>query len=556
VYKNDTLRKATDYIGSLILENDTLQFIQTAEGRVVPKTVDGVDKNEYQYHLKDYLGNVRTTFTTKPKEEVYTTSFETTSVPEGYFDNYEDQHLSSYLARTGNNSSRLSYDDNLLIGLAKSIKVYPGDTVRASVFARVVDSSTEDISDLFATLASGFSSSFANTTLGIEGQTTSISDLVYPTSGTGGLLDKDASDATPKLYLNLQYFDKDMNFIAGDFARASTEAVTSFEELSLEELVPVEGYMLIYVSNEEDQKNIAYFDDVSIEHNHSPVLQADDYYPFGLTFNSYQRSYSKANNYKYNSKELEEETQLYDYGARFYDPALGRFSTSDPMAFKRDWLSPYNYVQNNPILRIDPTGMLDDYVFDVEGNFTGEIRETEDENHRIVQQDGNGNETTYSFNDPEKDSKTLETLVESYGTDAKLVHKKSDGDIEGYMESSGVKSMGFLDRVDFILEESPRGLMDFTYSYLQDEVYEGGVDYVDIDNDNSGFFILDKKAYNTSDAGNFLWGYGAKKLGFSLTTAKAGAHGHNAFYDPNPGILDADSDQRAIEAGPKHQKKK
>jgi RHS repeat-associated protein len=68
--------------------------------------------------------------------------------------------------------------------------------------------------------------------------------------------------------------------------------------------------------------------------------------------------------YKYNGKEFQDELGLnvYDYGGRIYDPAVPRFWQIDPMADYREWLSPYNYVQNNPVIRIDPDGMLDDIV--------------------------------------------------------------------------------------------------------------------------------------------------------------------------------------------------
>jgi RHS repeat-associated protein len=60
--------------------------------------------------------------------------------------------------------------------------------------------------------------------------------------------------------------------------------------------------------------------------------------------------------YLYNGKELQEETDWYDYGARMQDPWLGRFFTQDRFSEKYYALTPYQYGADNPILFVDVNG--------------------------------------------------------------------------------------------------------------------------------------------------------------------------------------------------------
>lgn len=82
--------------------------------------------------------------------------------------------------------------------------------------------------------------------------------------------------------------------------------------------------------------------------------EVNHYYPFGGLF----AHSSTVQPYKYNGKELDSTKGLnwYDYGARMYDPALGRWHTGDPLMEKYYGGSPYMYCRNNPIRIIDPDG--------------------------------------------------------------------------------------------------------------------------------------------------------------------------------------------------------
>ncbi len=79
-----------------------------------------------------------------------------------------------------------------------------------------------------------------------------------------------------------------------------------------------------------------------------------NYYPFGEIAS--QTGSEEDTHFDFTGQERDHGTGLMYFGARYYDPVVGRFLTMDPLANVRPWESPYMYVGNNPLNNIDPTG--------------------------------------------------------------------------------------------------------------------------------------------------------------------------------------------------------
>ncbi|EAT38080.1 AAEL009993-PA [Aedes aegypti] len=85
------------------------------------------------------------------------------------------------------------------------------------------------------------------------------------------------------------------------------------------------------------------------------VVAAYDYLPYGQMIRKYGSNPEAHIAFRYTGQEFDEETGLYNYHARLYDPDIGRFFQMDPM---EQYASPYKYAGNSPVSQIDPDGQI------------------------------------------------------------------------------------------------------------------------------------------------------------------------------------------------------
>jgi RHS repeat-associated protein len=339
-----------------------IDFIMTDEGRAVPGT--SVGDYDYEYFVKDHLGNTRAVVTTADNTTTFTANMESENAvqEESEFKNVaETRHTDQakdYL-QDGNEIAHLypgQTDGNgHSVGPAISLYVRPGDQVNMEAFVTYTGtaSGNQGTDALAAALASGFGYS------ALMPETNYIFDFFNEGLALfTGTREENANE--PIISISYLLFDENFGLIDYGWEQVGSgdQMGNGFEKLDRQVDVKDEGYMYIYVSNESLGSVEAFFDDISVEHIESKVTQVADYYPFGMQIKQTSTDVSNplANKYLYNGKEIQNETQWYDYGARMYDPQLGRFFTQDRFATKYFSLSPYQYAANDPIRNIDVNG--------------------------------------------------------------------------------------------------------------------------------------------------------------------------------------------------------
>lgn len=264
----------------------------------------------------------------------------------------------------------------------------------------------------------------------------------------------------------------------------------------------------------------------------------------------------------FNGKERVDEVygdaNAYDSGARIYDPRIVRWMSVDPMARERSWLTPYNFVQNNPLSRVDPTGMLDD---DITLNAKGEVEKIVRNGKPNRFFDENGKELF--FNDPKESDAPM--MTKRFNEGDKVYEPLSRKETQKALDDAGsVIDFGALDlpithpfRIIFSYKYAKASYVnyDFAYSFIQGRLgisqkvmgdiyfgkenkgYVDGVPFVRFEGSN----IL----YNVPDAGNFMWGKKAADNYVSKQHALDAAElNENLKFG-----TDSEADQRAISNG-------